>query len=456
MKIEQGFVQRQEQRLAILPKMLQSIEVLQCSNLELEAMLQKALSENETLRVKEEGEDLPAKNPASEKNLGELMRTRESRRANQEASDRHQEWMANAPAPSQTLRAFLREQVALLPINEKSRAALYYLVEAVDENGYLNASDEEILQGLGNEFTLEEVRESIRQLQSLEPKGVGGRGAIESLLLQVDHKDVNHAVIHRLLHEFLEDISKNRLPKVAQSLGLSLEQLDELLARIRQLNPRPGSGFAQNDAPVIRPDLMIQKEEEQVAISVEDQFLPRLALERRYEEMSQNRETPSEVRKYLKEKMASARWLIDSIDQRRQTLHRIAELVFRHQVEFLEQGARAIRPLMMKDIAQELSVHVSTVSRAVANKYVQTPMGIYPLRDFFCAATEGETESSRVGVREIIRDMIQAENSASPLSDEEIVERLKAKGIEVARRTVAKYRTELNIPSSWRRKSFQS
>ncbi len=433
--------------MLLLPKMLQSIEILQLGNLELEALVESSLVENETLKHPEEEktEGTPLEEPFRDKN---------SRQKAREASDRFQEWLANAPAPSGNLRQHLWEQVALLGLSEKEESLLFAVIDEVDDNGYLKATVEEIQKGLDIAASEEEIRRAIQTLQTFEPKGVGGSGPLECLLLQLDENDPDHQILRHMLVDFLEDISKNRIPKVAKALGVEVERLKEIIGRLRVLNPKPGAMYSEKAVPTIRPDIVVERRDGKLEIRIEDSFLPKLVIDETYFAMSKDKGTATEVRTYLKEKLESARWLVEAIEQRRMTLSRVAHSVFSRQLEFLERGPRAVRPLMMKEVAEELGIHVSTVSRAVADKYVQVPEGIYPLRMFFTATTEGETGASRLSVREMVREMIEKEDSQSPLSDEEVVAKLKEKGVDVARRTAAKIRKELNIPSSWRRRSY--
>ncbi|MDF1839253.1 MAG: hypothetical protein P1V35_15400, partial [Planctomycetota bacterium] len=291
---------------------------------------------------------------------------------------------------------------------------------------------------------------AIAALQGLEPVGIGGRNAVEAMLLQLDPMEPNYSLLCRLLEEQLEDLARNKWPKVAAQLGISLESLNALVARLAQLNPRPAAGLVGQQAPVLHPDLSLQKQADgTLALKVDRGQWPALRIDPEVKNLSQDADLPAEVRQHLRRKMDEARWLLDAVQQREVTLMRVARAVFEEQAAFLKQGAGNLVPLSMARIAEQLELAPSTVSRAVAGKYVDTPHGIHALRWFFQSESGG---AARDDLREVVRKMVADEDPSKPLSDEDLVKDLAGAGHKVARRTIAKYRKELGIKSSYQRK----
>jgi len=444
--LSQSQVQGVRQELALQPRMLQSIEILQLPTVELEGFLLAALEENAALEVRDREAGPRA------------------RRGTAEDADRKDKWLESQPAASGGLVERLLEQVRLRELEPDVRAWVELVIDALDEHGYLTPSDESLL-ALGEERGLAPDRarlgRAIAVVQDLEPPGIGGRDAIEALLLQLDPGDPDYALLCRLLEEFLREVAANKLPQVARSMGIDLERLGELLSRLRDLNPAPGAELSDETAPVLVPEVVVERRtpagagaEAGFEVRVEGAGLPPVALDEEVVRMSRDRSLAPDVRRYLRERVDQARWILDALEQRKRTLLRTASVVFDRQRAFLERGPGHLVPLRMTEVAEALDLHVSTVSRAVAGKYAETPWGILPLRSFFQAAAGGDDEAARSDVREEVRRVIEAEDKHRPLSDDEVVERLRERGLRLARRTIAKYRAELDIPSSYRRRRF--
>jgi RNA polymerase sigma-54 factor len=243
------------------------------------------------------------------------------------------------------------------------------------------------------------------------------------------------------------------LPAVARALDVDVAELERLIERVRGLQPRPAAELCGMSAPVIEPDMLVERIGNRFEVTLSGHSTPVISIDPAVEAMAKDKQSSAPVRRYLRERLERARSVVEALEMRRQTLGRIGARVFEHQRAFLDQGPGHLAPLRMKDLADELGIHVSTVSRAVAGKYAQTPWGILPLRHFFQAASGGD-EHAREDVRELVRDVFAREDTAEPLSDDQVVERLRLRGFELARRTVAKYRQELDIPSSYRRRRF--
>jgi len=436
------------QQQLMLPKMLQAIELLQLPSMELAGWLREAFESNAAL-VLEEPEGPSAK---LERSKGPKARVG--------ASDRHAEWLASQESHGEHWRQAVLEQLAWLALDPQTDAWARWLVDRLDGDGLLTDPDEALLDdgrrdGLPGD--LPELARAIAALQQLEPRGIGGRDATEALLLQLEPDDPDYARLCALIERFLGEVFKNKLPRVARQLGLDVAEINRLVARLAELEPRPISAVESESVPAVAPDVVVLPAEGGgFAIDFPRSHLPSVALDPELVGLAKDRGQPKEVRAYARGKVGEARAVIDALAQRQATLERVARTVFGHQHAYFEQGPGALRPLAMTDVAQELDLHVSTISRAVAGKYAQTPWGIEPLRRFFQAsAGGGEGRGSAADeVRERVRALFAAEDPAAPLSDDEAVAELARGGVHLARRTVAKYRKELAIPSSYRRRRF--
>lgn len=439
----QNLQQTVRQDMLLLPRMLQAIEVLQLPLADLETHLLEALRENEALALED---------PAP----GEIVGGAGTRRSSGDDSDRGA-WLENQPGPEKGLIEAVEEQLGMLDVDEQTLSWVRLLAGCLDENGYLALSDEALMR-MAAELDLEgdegNLGRAIGVLQGLEPRGIGGRDAVEALLLQLDPLDDDYELICRLLEEFLGDVARNKLPAVARGLEVDMERLHELLHRLRELDIAPGARLVPGSSPPIRPEVVVELTEHGFEVRLDQSGLPSVVLDPAVKALARDREQSADVRAYLRRKVEKARWLVDALEQRKQTLLRIATSIFTHQHRFLEEGPGHLVPLRMNELAEELGIHVSTVSRGVAGKYVEVPWGTFPLRHFFQSSVGGGEGSARGDVRERVRRIIEAEDTESPLSDEEVAEALGAEGLEIARRTVAKYRKELGIPSSYRRRAY--
>lgn len=431
------------QHQLLIPRMLQSIEVLQLPGQELEAFLRRQAEENEALELVEPRLD--------------AVRPPRSSRGSRERTEDHDEMLRNQPDLRGGLRERVEEELALVECEPELMEWVRFLVGCLDDAGYLSTDDATLLRlaaelGLeGDEDTLERA---LAVLQGLEPRGIGARGAVHALLLQLDPEDPEFGLLRAVLVDFLEDVARNKLPAVARSLGVSVEELQKLLARLGELDLRPAAGLVEGGAPPLTPDVVVEVDGEDFSVRLERSGLPQVRLDERVSELARDRDQGAEVRSYLRGKLDRARWLVDAVEQRERTLLRVAQRTFEHQRAFLRQGPGHLAPLRMSDLAQELGIHVSTVSRAVASKYAQTPWGILALRHFFQSPAGADSESARDDVLETVRRVFAEEDPAAPLSDDAVVEALDRQGFKLARRTVAKYRGELGIPSSYRRRKY--
>jgi RNA polymerase sigma-54 factor len=295
-------------------------------------------------------------------------------------------------------------------------------------------------------------------VQKLDPPGIAARTLSECLALQVTDETPHADVVRVLVEHHLEDIQHNRLPVIQKRTDFDLESIQEGIEVIRKLNPKPGLAFAEDNNRYIVPDIAIdQKDDGTWDVRLLDDWLPDVYVSRRYLEMSKDRQADPKTREYLKRKIQDALWLRESIEQRRNTLEKVTRAIIEHQREFLERGPEYIQPLKMQQIADQVKVHVTTVSRAVDDKWVQTPRGNFPLKRFFGGASHNKTTGEDIAwerVKQKLLELINTEDKANPLSDEELVDRMVAAGYPIKRRTVTKYRKMLNIPSSRQRKDW--
>ncbi len=467
MRIGYGLNLEQTQKLIMTPELRQAIAVLQLSALELSGYVEQQMLENPLLDVIDDSADKSADHtqedsPAQEKNEGaeegpwdmnweEYFQHQEERISKEYDPDagqstRFEPFLAAGPS----LQEHLLEQIHIqrVPMSQK---LLEYIVGNLDDNGYLTLSLEEIGKQL--QLPLEEVEKGLAVIQGLDPLGVGARSLEECLLLQLPLLADYPPELPEFL-KYLEDLAAGRLQRIAAQLKITPSQVQDMADLIRTLDPKPGRSFAgTGEVRYIVPDVVVEEVEGEYIILVNDVTVPRLGINQVYRKaLSQNNE--SEIRKFVEQKLNAAAWLIRSIEQRRLTLYKVADAIVRRQEEFLRRGIRCLKPLNLKDIAEEIGVHESTVSRATANKYIQTPRGIFEFKFFFATGLGSEQGMTTEGIKQALKEIIAAEDPKSPYSDQKLSEILKEKNMEISRRTVAKYRDELGLPSTALRKRY--
>jgi RNA polymerase sigma-54 factor len=356
------------------------------------------------------------------------------------------------PAPV-TLADYLQQQLSLVVLSEEVREAADAIIGNLDENGYLTLSLEEIADS--GEFRLETLQEALQVVQSLDPAGVGARDLQECLLLELASRNARGGVAWQIVSEHLHLLEAHKLKELARVLGRPLEHVQIAVNLIRHLDPRPGLRFSPSGARHVEPDVYIFKEGDEFIIQLNDDDIPQLRLNTDYRQMLRRDEAPDkDVRNYVKDRYASALQLIKNIEQRKQTILKVCQAIVRRQAAFLEHGIDHLKPMMIKEVADEIGVHPSTVSRAVANKYAHTPQGVFELRYCFSEAVQGPSgaETPLLILKRRVKKMIEEEDPGHPLTDEQIAQRLRAEGIQVTRRTVAKYREDMKIPSTHHRR----
>ena len=492
MQISQHLSQRMEQKLVMTPQMIQSIEMLQLPLMDLMQNINQELVSNPWLEQKEgeEVQETPDAGPKEQaeidrkleqtnnemnarvKRLESLMNewndpnTRSSngmmRRAGED--DAKMEAMQNTAAPSISLEDYLLEQLHLSKEEPGLKKLAEVIIGSLDENGYLKIPLMDLFYKTEGGFRQElvkggcadEAELALELVQTFEPAGVGARTVQECLVLQLQRKTGVTKFEEQLISSHLDDLSHNRLPKIAKDMGISIDRVKEGLASIAHLNPKPGRGYGGGRPQYVVPDVHVDEIEGKFIIRINEHFLPTLRISSESLQLLKKDAKDVAVREYIMGKLGSAVWLMESVIQRRNTLYRITQQIVKIQGDFFEHGPSHLKPLMMQEVAELIGIHVSTVSRALAGKYIQTPQGLFPMKYFFTggfSSADGEAESNRAIMLKI-SEMIKGENKRKPLSDQEIVTRLAADGTDIARRTVAKYREKLNIPSSRQRKEY--
>jgi RNA polymerase sigma-54 factor len=352
-----------------------------------------------------------------------------------------------------TLPDLLRQQLSLLCMPAEVREAADTVVGNLDDNGYLVAAIDEIAT-FGN-HTLDDIEKALEEIQTLEPAGIGARDLRECLMLQMENRGGQGGVAWQILDKHMKLLEMRQFRELSRVLGRPPEHIEVAIATIRHLDPKPGLRYSGAGARLVEPDVYIIKDSDNYIIELNDDDLPQLRLNREYLKMlDREKEPDKDVRNYVKERFSSAAMLIKNIEQRKHTIMRVCQCVVDRQREFLDLGITQLRPMMIKDVAEEIGVHASTVSRAVASKYVHTPQGVFELRFFFSEAVQGPSGSSTplLVLKQKVKKIIDEEDPKKPLTDEQITARLQHEGFEVTRRTVAKYREDLKIPSTHQRR----
>lgn len=478
---------RQRQSLVLAPQLRQSLKILQVAALDLRAVIQEELQTNPTLEeLPGEGvsldeerdrltadEESAANDPGDQDDVGsdalDFSKTLEIL----EKFNRDQQDYASPAAGAQShtaedaerrqhlfdslvaetsLQEHLLHQTSLLELTPPVRAALEYLVGGLDERGFVTQSVSDL--ALQADLPLEAMQAAATLLKTFEPVGIGANGITECLLLQLQAKGRSNSLAARIIRDHFELLTRRRIPEIARQTGMHIDEVQDSIEEIGSLDPAPGRRYAEDQNRIVVPDVTIEQDGDEWKIVLNNDYIPRLRISNTYREMIARGTITKQERDYLRERIRSGRFIINSIEQRQQTIERITREILNVQHEFFEEGVSKLRPLTMTQVADAVGVHETTVSRAIANKFIQTPHGVFDFKYFFTpgyAASDGESVSN-TSVKEMINDQIAAEDRSRPLSDQDIVIKLKDKGINIARRTVAKYREELGLlPSNLRR-----
>ena len=468
---------QQTQNLALQhvlsPQLQQSLLILQTPLLELRNLVQQEMETNPVLEelAAEPGADQREAEPSADDNfrdefeelasldeewrdyMAQSASYREGFRDSKEAQDKRQVFFDSIPV-QETLQQNLIGQLnqSLLSADDRKTAEL--IIGNIDDNGFLQSTPEEM--ALNSGIPREDFEKMLPLIQSFYPAGVGARDLRECLLIQLHRQGKEQSLEYKIVSEQMEDLGRRRFPEIARRIGISVEDVQKAADKIARLNPRPGQVFAAAPQNYVLPDVMVEKVDGDYQISSNNEQIPHLRISNLYKDIiaSGNAQT-SEVKDYIRDKIRSGKFLIRSIHQRQQTILNIARQIVARQRDFLEHGPSQLKPMTMGEVADAVGLHETTVSRAVSGKYMATPQGVFEMKYFFTSGYQTATGESlsNTSVKEAVLDLVKHENGVAPLSDHEIVEILGERGIPIARRTVAKYRTELNIlPSHMRRK----
>ena len=455
-----------EQRQQLSARTLQSLELLHLPLPELEARLTRELETNPVLE-----ETMPEEPPASpaaddERDDGDESRLDERGAEADEWRDSlplpeadggdpgGHDFLANSPAPPEPLEALLIRELATSNADDRTRQVALAVIESLDENGYLATPAADV--AMMCDADLEEVEAALKLVQSFDPPGIGARNLPEALKLQLERSGKLTPVLEKLIDEHLDDIAKNKRPQVAKALGITLDELQKLLDELKKLDPAPASGYRSAPESFVEPELEIRRDRHgNYTVKLLRERRREVVISERYLKMLEDPALDPETKAYVRERVQRAKELLDALDRRKSTLEKLGEVLVATQKDFFDRGVKALHPLTMKRAGELMNVDESTVSRAVADKQVITPQGVYPCRYFFgsgfapgAAGGDGDAGVSNRAVMERIREIVAAEDPAHPVSDDAISVQLKAEGTPVARRTVAKYREALKIPAS--------
>jgi RNA polymerase sigma-54 factor len=485
--------QRLTQSLVLAPQLQQSLALLQAPTLELKALVEQELQQNPVLEEvqetelgeKTEKEEAAEKldpteppsdlnfDPATEKPNSEpvddfqaeferllqldqewrdhFAQTNVAMRSTQEDEEKRQ-FMFDSLVVGTSLQEMLLEQVRESSIPQEQWQIAELLIGNIDDYGYLKTTVEELAASTG--LPPEQIMSVLKVIQTFEPSGVAARDLRECLLLQLERSGQQNTLEYRIVHDFMEALGKRRIPEIARGTGTEVDEVQDALENIGKLEPRPGRAYLPDNDQYILPEVFVQRSGDEYTVTTNNDHIPHLRISNTYKDLMSQSANSAEVRNYIREKIRAGKFLIKSLHQRQQTILNIAREIVNRQKEFMDKGVSHLKALTMVQVAEVVGVHETTVSRAVSGKYMQTPQGIFEMKYFFTAGiqTANGDGMSNTSVKDMIDEIFKNEDPGKPLSDQEVVKMLTDKGIVIARRTVAKYRTELNIlPSNLRK-----
>ena len=452
---------KQTQKLSpvLTQQLQQAIKLLQLSKLELVEAIELEMKENPILEISDEEvrpessesseSSEPEENQDDKKEMQELLERYSPSEEFVPAEDKEAPDYENMVRKTYNLRDHLRWQVGLSDFDPGERLVAEWIIGNIDDNGYLIYSLEEIARDSG--FSIEALEAVLKKVQKLEPAGVGARDLKECILIQYELSGQKDPVFYTVVSSHFDLVQHNNLKGIAKATGFPIEKIKEVFERIKSFDPKPGRNFSDELISYIVPDVYVVKGEEGYEIALNNDDLPELRMSRYYLGLAVDRKVSGETKRYIKNKMKQAEWFIKSIQQRQRTLFLVAESIVNFQREFFDKGLRSLRPLILKDVAQDVGVHESTVSRITTSKYMSTPHGVYEMKFFFPTSINtgyGDSLSTNV-VMDLIMELVKKEDKKKPMTDDEVAHILKSRhDINIARRTIAKYREILNIRSS--------
>ncbi|AFK87486.1 MULTISPECIES: RNA polymerase factor sigma-54 [Thermoanaerobacterium] len=449
MKLDMGLNLKQVQKLLMTPQLKQAIEILQLNSYELNELITSELETNPMLEAYEDKEDII-------EIYRELNKNSDLDKYNYSADDEERDDLSfeNMVSTDTSLTDHLLFQLHITPLAKKIKEICKVIIYDLDSNGYLNDDVKKLSEDYN--YSQEDVLAALNVVQSFDPPGIAARNLTECLMIQLKSKNMYDGVIKEIVENYLEEIADNKLSFIAKKLNVDIKEVQNAVDEIKKLNPRPGSSFSSyNDIKYVVPDAYIKKIDGDYVVLINESLYPGLRINKSYESILTATDDDN-TKKYLSNKIQSAMWLIKSIESRRDTLYKVLSAIVKEQRSFFDREQKYIKPMNLKKIAEAVGVHESTVSRAVNGKYVDTPLGVFEIKYFFQSGIgngDGEMFSQEM-IKEMIKQLISEEDPQDTLSDQKIAEILSQKGVTISRRTVAKYREEMNIPSSSKRKRY--
>lgn len=467
MRMGYDLVLEQQQKLIMTPELRLALKILQLPTIELEELVKQELETNPVLDIVEDNQEEKVgsteKDKKGEKSVQEEIDWKEYLQyqgksyclENTGIDDSQETPFENLISYSDTLKDHLLFQLHALKLSKSERCIGEYIIESLDDNGYLCAALDQIADVLS--VKEEKVTKVVKTIQTFEPLGVGALNLIDCLLIQINALGIADENLTIIIKEHLDDIAGNRLQNIAKRLSISVVEVQQYSDIIKSLEPKPGrSFFCGTECRYVIPDVFVEKVDNEYVITINDSYGSRLMVNQYYKNIINNGDKSSEAVSFINDKLSSALWLIKSLEQRKNTLYKVVKAIVDYQMDFFEKGDSFLKTMTLKNIADEVKVHESTVSRAISGKYAQTPRGIFEIKYFFKSGVgnqDGDDISSE-SIKKMMKAIIDNEDTSKPISDQAIAELLAEKGINISRRTVAKYRDEIGIPSSSRRKRY--
>ena len=464
----------QVQKLVMTPELIQAIQILQFSTQELDSYVQEQMLVNPVLEQEQRESEVPVdsehireeKQTEEDRHQDEILDWKEYVRDSSYGDEGYGKWQDKGSenraneyekfvTNDVTLPEHLMFQFQFAAKNKGCRHVGKYIIESLDENGYMTSTIPQIAQA--TKVPEEKVREALEIIQGFDPAGVGASDIKECLEIQLRNRDELTDNLRTLIEDHLEDLAGNRLGAIAKDMGVTVKDVQKMADIVRDLEPKPGRQFASEmTTKYIVPDVIVEEVDGEYVVSINESSTPKLSVSSYYKGLLHEADTDKQLAEYLAERVNSASWLIRSIEQRKQTIFNVVTAVVKHQKEFFDHGSKYLKTLTLKDIAEEVGIHESTVSRSINGKYLQCPRGMYEIKYFFSAGVSGSTGEgiSSNSIKEFIKEIVETEDPKKPHSDQKMVEIFKEKGIEISRRTIAKYRDEMGILSSSKRKRF--
>lgn len=457
---------KQTQKLVMTPQLQQAIKMLQLSNLELNEQIEQELIENPALDIEEQEREYELSEQDINKRVEKTSDEKTTEELNEEyfylersypknqrdsGEDKKREFLEGAVSREETLREYLLQQLHMLKIDPDEFEAAEVLINYINPEGYLSRESEEIASDFG--MNSDVVKKALTTVQTLDPPGVGARDIRECLLIQLRNRG-DYPVAEKIILDYMNELKLKKYDEVAKKCGISRTVLDRMLEIISGLEPYPGRQFYTEGIRYIIPDVIVEKGEDGFQVIANSSSIPRLRVNNYFERLMKLKRNDRRVRDFVNDRVQRAKSFIHAVQQRESTLVRVTEAILNKQMDFFERGSMYLKPMTLKDIAQVVDLHESTISRITSSKYIQTPLGVYSLKYFFSSSipAKGSEDLSSTSIKEIIKGIVNNEGSKMQLSDQKITDLLAKRGIKIARRTVAKYRKELQIlPSNLRR-----